>query len=81
MPSNVREIDHYNSRGLMIWVGITLDGRTHRHIFARGTETAMRYRDEVLKPCVRLFEGPVRTTSKGLDWTYWVEEGFDYDSS
>ncbi|GFV20105.1 uncharacterized protein TNCV_4194041 [Trichonephila clavipes] len=41
----------------MVWAGITLDDRTHLHVFERGTVTAMRYRDEVLDPYVRLFTG------------------------
>ncbi|GFS89677.1 hypothetical protein TNCV_3787191 [Trichonephila clavipes] len=50
--SDVREIDHYNSGGLIVWADITLDGRTH---FERGTGTSVRYRDEVLEPYVCLF--------------------------
>ncbi|GFV41749.1 HTH_Tnp_Tc3_2 domain-containing protein [Trichonephila clavipes] len=47
LPSNVRENDHYESRGLMVWAGIKLDGRTHPHVFERHTVTAVRYRDEL----------------------------------
>ncbi|GBM94229.1 Transposable element Tcb2 transposase [Araneus ventricosus] len=55
LPSNVREIDHYGGGGLMVWAGIMLDGRTPSHLFERGTVTGVRYRDEVLEPCIRLF--------------------------
>ncbi|GFX05648.1 DDE_3 domain-containing protein [Trichonephila clavipes] len=53
LPSNVQETDHYDSGGLMVWAGIKLDG--HRHLFARDTVTAVKYRDEVLEPFVRFF--------------------------
>ncbi|GBM29736.1 Transposable element Tcb2 transposase [Araneus ventricosus] len=59
LPSNVREIDHYGGLGLMVWAGIMLDGRTHLHVFERGTVTGVRYRDEILEPYVRLFRGAV----------------------
>ncbi|GFV84266.1 DDE_3 domain-containing protein [Trichonephila clavipes] len=59
LPSNVREIDHYNSRSLIVWAGISLDGRTFHYVFARGIVTAVRSRDEVLVPYVCLFTGAV----------------------
>ncbi|GBM45040.1 Transposable element Tc1 transposase [Araneus ventricosus] len=42
-------------RGLMVWAGIMLDGRTPLHIFERVTVTGVRYRDEILEPYARLF--------------------------
>ncbi|GBM20273.1 hypothetical protein AVEN_216685-1 [Araneus ventricosus] len=54
LPSNVREIDYYGGGA-----GIMLDGRTPLHVFERGTVTGVRYRDEILKPYVRLFRGAV----------------------
>ncbi|GBN82143.1 Transposable element Tcb2 transposase [Araneus ventricosus] len=59
LPSNVREIDHYGGGGLMVWAGIMLDGRTHLHVFKRGTVTRVMYRDEILEPYVRLFKAAV----------------------
>ncbi|GBN98117.1 Transposable element Tcb2 transposase [Araneus ventricosus] len=59
LPSNVREIDHYGGRGLIVWAGIMLDGRTPLHVFERGTVTGVRYRDEILEPHVRLFRDAV----------------------
>ncbi|GFX99123.1 chorion peroxidase [Trichonephila clavipes] len=59
LPSSAREIDHYYGGGLMIRAGITLDGRSHLHVFARDTVTAVKYRDEVLEPYVDLFTGAV----------------------
>ncbi|GFS90556.1 transposable element Tcb1 transposase [Trichonephila clavipes] len=49
--------DHHAFRGgsIMVWAGISLGYRTYLHIFKRGgSVTAVRYRDEVLEPIVRL---------------------------
>ncbi|GBO13859.1 hypothetical protein AVEN_267484-1 [Araneus ventricosus] len=46
-------------KGLMVWAGIMLHGRTPLHVFERGTVTGVRYRDEILEPHVRLFRGAV----------------------
>ncbi|GFX46625.1 HTH_Tnp_Tc3_2 domain-containing protein [Trichonephila clavipes] len=59
LTSNDREIDYYNSGGLGIWAGIHLKGRTFRYVFTRDSETAMRYRDDVSFPYVRLYTGAV----------------------
>ncbi|GFS90689.1 uncharacterized protein TNCV_3771131 [Trichonephila clavipes] len=62
-PTNLGRVDEaivpQYSRGFMVWTGIPLDDRRHRYVYARGTVTAVRYRDEVLEPCVRLFTGAV----------------------
>ncbi|GFU69783.1 transposable element Tc3 transposase [Trichonephila clavipes] len=42
-----------------------MDGRTDLHFFDTGSVTAQRYRDQVLKPYVRLFRGAV-----GLDFVF-----------
>ncbi|GFT99497.1 hypothetical protein TNCV_3239441 [Trichonephila clavipes] len=47
---------------LMVRAGISLDDHTHCYVFARGTESTLRYRYEVLEPYVCLYLGPV-----GLD--------------
>ncbi|GFY04161.1 hypothetical protein TNCV_1199391 [Trichonephila clavipes] len=31
LPSNIQSMNHYGSEGLMVWVGITLDG----HVYLR----------------------------------------------
>ncbi|GFX77184.1 transposable element Tcb2 transposase [Trichonephila clavipes] len=36
-----------------------LGGRTHLHVFQRNTVTAVKYRDKVLEPYVRLFRSTV----------------------
>ncbi|GFX50131.1 hypothetical protein TNCV_772941 [Trichonephila clavipes] len=52
VSSNVREIDHYDSEGLMVGI-IPLDGRTHHY----GNVYAVRYRDEIFGPYVHLLTG------------------------
>ncbi|GFY18678.1 transposable element Tcb2 transposase [Trichonephila clavipes] len=58
-PRNITERHHFPSRGVMVWAGIMMDGHTDIHFFDTGSMTAQRYRDEVLKPYVRLFRGAV----------------------
>ncbi|GFU53795.1 transposable element Tcb2 transposase [Trichonephila clavipes] len=52
---NITEIHHFPSKGVMVWTGIMMDGRTDLHFFDTGSVTAQRYRDEVLEPYVCLF--------------------------
>ncbi|GFW30018.1 transposable element Tcb2 transposase [Trichonephila clavipes] len=58
-PRNITERHHFPSRGVMVWAGIMIDGRTDLHFFDTGSVTAQRYKDEVLEPYVRLFRGAV----------------------
>ncbi|GFT73013.1 transposable element Tcb2 transposase [Trichonephila clavipes] len=58
-PRDITERHHFPSRGVMVWAGIMMDGRTDLHFFDTGSVTAQRYRDEVLEPYVRLFRGAV----------------------
>ncbi|GFX99627.1 transposable element Tc1 transposase [Trichonephila clavipes] len=44
---------------MMVWAGITLDGRTHLEAFERGTVTAVTNRDEMLEPYVHLIRGAI----------------------
>ncbi|GFX87366.1 transposable element Tcb2 transposase [Trichonephila clavipes] len=57
-PRNITE-RHFPSRGVMVWSGIMMDGRTDLHFFDTGSVTAQRYRNEVLEPYVRLLRGAV----------------------
>ena len=50
---NIVEVDRYGGGSVMVWAGISLDGRTDLYVFPRGGITAIRYRDEVLEPIVR----------------------------
>ncbi|GBM32972.1 hypothetical protein AVEN_268885-1 [Araneus ventricosus] len=52
---NIVERDHYRSGGLLVWAGIATKGRTDLYVFAGGSVTAVRYRDEILHPLVRPF--------------------------
>ncbi|GFX40011.1 transposable element Tcb2 transposase [Trichonephila clavipes] len=58
-PRNIKERHHFPSRGVMVWAGILMDGRTDLHFFDTESVTDQRYRDEVLEPYVRLFRGAV----------------------
>ncbi|GFW81420.1 transposable element Tcb2 transposase [Trichonephila clavipes] len=58
-PRNITERHHFPSRGVMVWAGIMMDGRTDLHFFNTGSVTAQRYRDLVLEPYVRLLRGAV----------------------
>ncbi|GFU97141.1 transposable element Tcb1 transposase [Trichonephila clavipes] len=51
----------------MVWAGISLGYRTDLHIFKRGFLTAVRYRDEVLEPIVRLYAAAVGPTFVLMD--------------
>ncbi|GBN78457.1 hypothetical protein AVEN_56297-1 [Araneus ventricosus] len=52
---NIVERDHYRGCGLLVWAGITTNGRTDLYMFYGGSVTAVRYRDEILHPLVRPF--------------------------
>ncbi|GFS70059.1 transposable element Tcb2 transposase [Trichonephila clavipes] len=58
-PRNITERHHFPSRGVMVWKGIMMDGRSYLHFYDTGSVTAQRYRDEVLEPYVHLFRGAV----------------------
>ena len=47
---------------MMVWAGISLDGRTDLYVFPRCGITAVRYRDEVLEPIVRPYAGAIGDT-------------------
>ncbi|GFX85893.1 transposable element Tcb1 transposase [Trichonephila clavipes] len=51
----------------MVWAGISLAYRTELHIFKRGSVTAVRYRDEVLEPILRLNAAAVGPTFVLMD--------------
>ncbi|GFS88159.1 transposable element Tcb2 transposase [Trichonephila clavipes] len=58
-PENIQEKDRYPTCSIMVWAGITINGRTRLHVVTNGTRTGQRYIDEVLLPHVRLFRGAV----------------------
>ena len=72
----------------MVWGGISLGGRTALHVLARGSLTAIRYRDEILIPLVRPYAGAVgpgfllmqdnaRPHVAGVCQQFLQEEGID----
>ncbi|GFV78472.1 uncharacterized protein TNCV_3477871 [Trichonephila clavipes] len=52
---------------IIVWAGISLGYRTDLHIFKRGSVTAVRYRNEVLEPIVRLYAAAVGPTFVLMD--------------
>ncbi|KAL7829970.1 hypothetical protein SRHO_G00310970 [Serrasalmus rhombeus] len=48
-----------SSGSVTVWGGISLEGRSALHVLARGSLTAIRYRDEILRPLVRPYAGAV----------------------
>ena len=47
-------VDRFGGGSVIVWGGISLGGRTALHMLARCSLTAIRYRDEILRPLVRL---------------------------
>ncbi|GFX85805.1 transposable element Tcb1 transposase [Trichonephila clavipes] len=66
-PQNTTEHHAFRGGSLMVWAGISLGYRTDLHIFKRGSVTAVRYRDEVLEPIVRLYAAAVGITFVLMD--------------
>ncbi|KAL0149994.1 hypothetical protein M9458_054653 [Cirrhinus mrigala] len=56
---NILRHDRFGSGSVMVWGGISLEGRTALHVLARGSPTAVRYRDEIIRPLVRPYGGAV----------------------
>ncbi|KAI4892846.1 hypothetical protein NFI96_004930 [Prochilodus magdalenae] len=54
---NILQHDRFGSGSVMVWGGISLKGALH--VLARGSLTAIRYRDEILRPLVRPYAGAV----------------------
>ncbi|KAI4894837.1 hypothetical protein NFI96_004578 [Prochilodus magdalenae] len=50
---NFLQLDWFGSGSVMVWGGTAL------HVLARGSLTAIRYRDEILRPLVRPYAGAV----------------------
>ncbi|GFW36127.1 transposable element Tcb1 transposase [Trichonephila clavipes] len=66
-PQNITEHHTFRGGSIMVWTGISLGYRTDLHIFKRGSGTAVRYRDEVLEPIVRLHSTAVGPTFVLMD--------------
>ncbi|GFU67057.1 transposable element Tcb2 transposase [Trichonephila clavipes] len=51
-PAFVHESVRFGGGGVLVYGGISIDGRTDFHIIRDGPLTARRYRDEILRPIV-----------------------------
>uniref|UniRef100_A0A8C7W4M5 Tc1-like transposase DDE domain-containing protein n=1 Tax=Oncorhynchus mykiss TaxID=8022 RepID=A0A8C7W4M5_ONCMY len=85
---NILQHDQFGGESVMVWGGISLGGRTALHVLARGSLTAIRYRDEILRPLVRPYAGAVgpgfllmqdntRPHVAGVCQQFLQEEGID----
>ena len=54
----VTEHDRFGGGSVMVWAGISIDGKTDLHVIA-GNLSGVRYRDEILHPIVRPYPGAV----------------------
>ncbi|KAM7406328.1 hypothetical protein PAMP_000712 [Pampus punctatissimus] len=50
---NVVQRDRFGGGSVMVWGGISMEGRTDLYCLGNGALTAIRYRDEILEPIVR----------------------------
>uniref|UniRef100_A0A8L0DTY1 Tc1-like transposase DDE domain-containing protein n=1 Tax=Oncorhynchus mykiss TaxID=8022 RepID=A0A8L0DTY1_ONCMY len=85
---NILQHDRFGGGSVMVWGGISLGGRTALHVLARGSLTAIRYRDEILRPLVRpyavavgpgflLMQDNARPHVAGVCQQFLQEEGID----
>uniref|UniRef100_A0A8C7V9S8 Transposase Tc1-like domain-containing protein n=1 Tax=Oncorhynchus mykiss TaxID=8022 RepID=A0A8C7V9S8_ONCMY len=85
---NILQHDRFGGGSVMVWGGISLGGRTALHVLARGSLTAIRHRDEILRPLVRPYAGAVgpgfllmqdnaRPHVAGVCQQFLQEEGID----
>ncbi|GFX12534.1 transposable element Tcb2 transposase [Trichonephila clavipes] len=51
-PAFVHECVRFGGGGVLVYGGISIDGRTYLYIIRDGPMTARRYRDEILRPIV-----------------------------
>ncbi|KAI4895597.1 hypothetical protein NFI96_008461, partial [Prochilodus magdalenae] len=56
---NIIQHDRFGGGSVMVWGGISLEGRTDLYRLDSGTLTANRYQDEILGPVVRPYAGAV----------------------
>ncbi|KAI4901714.1 hypothetical protein NFI96_000200 [Prochilodus magdalenae] len=56
---NIIQHDWFGRGSVMVWGGISLEGRTDLYRLDDGTLTAIRYQDEILGPVVRSYAGAV----------------------
>ena len=56
---NVAEHDRYGKGSVMVWAGISVNGKTDLYVVENGTLTAVRYCNEILDPFVRPYAGAI----------------------
>ncbi|KAI4883986.1 hypothetical protein NFI96_003363 [Prochilodus magdalenae] len=56
---NIIQHDWFGGGSVMVWGGISLEGRTDFYRLDNGTLTAIRHQDEMLGPVVRPYAGAV----------------------
>ncbi|KAI3351367.1 hypothetical protein L3Q82_005907 [Scortum barcoo] len=54
---NVVQHDRFGGGSVIVWGGISMEGRTDLYCLGNGSLTAIRYRDEILQPIVRPYAG------------------------
>ncbi|GFU86032.1 transposable element Tcb2 transposase [Trichonephila clavipes] len=59
-PAFVHESVRFGGGGVLVYGGISIDGRTDLYIIRDGPLTAHRYRDEILRPIVVLYAAAIR---------------------
>ena len=55
----VTEHDRFGGGSVLVWAGISYDGRTELYVIRNGALTAVRYRDEIVQRFVRNYAGAV----------------------
>lgn len=58
-PQYIPEYEAFRGGIIIVWAGISLGYRNGLHIIRRGSMTTVRYRDEVLRPTMRLYTAAV----------------------
>ena len=58
-PVCVAEHDRFGGGSVMVWAGISAQGKTDLHVIDNGTLTALRYVNEILDVYVRPYSGAV----------------------
>ena len=58
-PVCVTEQDRYGKGSVMVWAGISMQGKTDLHIIENGTLMAVRYVNEILDVYVRTYAGAI----------------------
>ncbi|KFM63155.1 Transposable element Tc1 transposase, partial [Stegodyphus mimosarum] len=55
-PTFVHESVQFGVGGVLVWAGIPINGRADLHIIRNGTSTSQRYRDDIFRPIMVLYD-------------------------